>query len=270
MNIRQGSVTNIIDALSIHLNYRVQLLLKEKQLRSQQTYYSITYQQETIENIDKDIKELEHKLVVLKNRIDNIDGTICPICYSDIAHRLITSCCQKSYCLECISIWFKDNHQCPTCRSKLQMSDLIAVNENKVMDIHSEDVTKLTKKDHIQRIIKNKIDGKFLIFSDYDETFFNLLDIFHEMKLNYKILKGTSSHINKILNNFKSNLINVIMLNSCFFGSGLNLECATDIIIYHKVSNDTKTQIIGRAQRVGRTSTLKVWDIRYENEHDDK
>ena len=56
------------------------------------------------------------------------------------------------------------------------------------------------------------------------------------------------------------------MLNSNFFGSGLNLEKTTDIIIYHKVDQNLKNQIVGRAQRLGRENSLKVWNLMHDNE----
>ena len=40
----------------------------------------------------------------------------------------------------------------------------------------------------------------------------------------------------------------------------------SDVIIYHRMSKDLETQIIGRAQRPGRTTSLKVHYLCYENE----
>ena len=55
-------------------------------------------------------------------------------------------------------------------------------------------------------------------------------------------------------------------MNGKFYGSGLNLQDATDIIITHKISDDVKTQIIGRAHRMGRKGDLNVHYIAFENE----
>ena len=56
------------------------------------------------------------------------------------------------------------------------------------------------------------------------------------------------------------------MLNSRFFGSGLNLENSTDIIMYHAMSPEITKQVIGRAQRPGRTQPLNIWNLRYSQE----
>ena len=58
----------------------------------------------------------------------------------------------------------------------------------------------------------------------------------------------------------------MILANSLNFGSGLNLENTTDIIIYHKMDKDLESQVIGRAQRPGRTTSINIYKLNYENE----
>ena len=57
------------------------------------------------------------------------------------------------------------------------------------------------------------------------------------------------------------------MLNAGNFGAGLNLQMATNLIIYHEFRNiDLKSQVIGRAQRPGRTCPLTVTYLKHKNE----
>ena len=56
------------------------------------------------------------------------------------------------------------------------------------------------------------------------------------------------------------------MLNSKYQGSGHNLQSATRVIIFHKVSDTIKEQIVGRAQRYGRNKPLTVIQLLDENE----
>ena len=56
------------------------------------------------------------------------------------------------------------------------------------------------------------------------------------------------------------------MLNSSNYGSGLNLEMTTDIIIYHQLTKNLEIQVIGRAQRPVRNSSLNVYYLLHENE----
>ena len=56
------------------------------------------------------------------------------------------------------------------------------------------------------------------------------------------------------------------MLNAINYGSGLNLQMASDIIIYHELDIELETQVIGRAQRLGRTEPLNVYYLLNDNE----
>ena len=70
-----------------------------------------------------------------------------------------------------------------------------------------------------------------------------------------------------MINNYDTGKIKVLMLNAKYYGSGLNLQMTTHIIICHKMDENTKIQIIGRAQRVGRTCSLKIYELEYEHEN---
>ena len=57
------------------------------------------------------------------------------------------------------------------------------------------------------------------------------------------------------------------MINSTNYCSGLNLQTATDLVFMHKIRDrSTEIQVIGRGQRLGRNSTLKVWYLLFDNE----
>ena len=58
------------------------------------------------------------------------------------------------------------------------------------------------------------------------------------------------------------------MLNAQFFGAGMNLQMATDIIMYHRFTKEMEEQIIGRAQRLGRSinEPLNVYYLLHDNE----
>jgi len=46
----------------------------------------------------------------------------------------------------------------------------------------------------------------------------------------------------------------------------MNLQNTTDIVLLHKTNASMKDQVIGRAQRPGRTSQLRVWELLHCNE----
>jgi len=54
-------------------------------------------------------------------------------------------------------------------------------------------------------------------------------------------------------------------LTTQYAGCGIDISCASDVIIYHKMSADQQ-QAIGRAQRVGRTEALTIHHLCYAHE----
>ena len=91
------------------------------------------------------------------------------------------------------------------------------------------------------------------------------MELLTSNNITYASLKGHTSHMMNVLNNFKNGNTNVILLTTQYAGSGIEINCATDVIILHSMDID-KQQAIGRAQRVGRTCSLKVHNLCFEHE----
>ena len=53
--------------------------------------------------------------------------------------------------------------------------------------------------------------------------------------ITHKKIVGHPTTIQNTINNYKSGNIKVLMLNSKSYGSGMNLDMTSDIIIYHKI-----------------------------------
>ena len=84
--------------------------------------------------------------------------------------------------------------------------------------------------------------------------------------INCSVLKGSMATIEKRINEFKNGKIKVLLMNSESYCAGMNLQCTTDVIIYHNLNSDIEKQAIGRAQRIGRTSKLNVHYLKHNNE----
>ena len=91
-------------------------------------------------------------------------------------------------------------------------------------------------------------------------------ELFDSEGITNRQLKGHSAQQNRTLEDFKSGRINVIMLNSRYAGSGIDIHFATDVILYQLFSNNITHQVVGRAQRVGRSHALNVHQLYHENE----
>jgi len=133
--------------------------------------------------------------------------------------------------------------------------------------------TKYENMDKIFELNNNHPVKKYLIFTEYESTLnTKITSILEKWNLTYDRIRGSSATINKQLEKYKKNggnsseETNVLLVNSKFFGSGMNLENTTDIIIMHKMQSDIEMQAIGRAHRFGRVGELRVWKLYYQNE----
>ena len=111
-----------------------------------------------------------------------------------------------------------------------------------------------------QRFLVTSFDGELLKTNKTLTT----LDL-NNNNITYAELKGNTSHMVNILNDFRNSKIKVILLNTLYAGSGIDISFATDVIIYHQMGLH-KNQAIGRAQRVGRVNQLYIHNLCYEQE----
>jgi hypothetical protein len=216
------------------------------------------------ENIDKTIESFEIKIKDLTERLSNIDDKNCAICLDNLTNPLILNC-THSYCASCIMMWIRKNKKCPECRSEIDISDTTLVTNTVALP---PIISKIKSKENtLIDIINNKPDGKFLIFSKIENGFSSIITNLTNHSISYTEIKGTTSCMNNILEKFRNGEIKVILLNTTYAGSGIDISFATDVIIYHSMNNE-RTQAIGRAHRVGRTCPLYVHTLLYEEEEE--
>lgn len=111
---------------------------------------------------------------------------------------------------------------------------------------------------------------KVLIFANFEETIKKIITTLTKEKINFWRLGGSHNEISNIVEKFTNyNETCVLIINSMKHCSGLNLQTATDLIFAHKIIDpNVETQVIGRGQRLGRTTTLNVHFMFYQNEYD--
>jgi SNF2 family DNA or RNA helicase len=161
----------------------------------------------------------------------------------------------------------------------MSVSDLFVIDETSVdqsTDVQEEvviDITKPNKKNDkyqnlelIMNSLKEKTDAKVLIFAAYDNTFINVVPVLQRLGTRYEYVKGNGNQIKCTIERYKEGNTQVLLMNTQHFGSGLNLENTTDMILFHKFDTENEKQVIGRAQRYGRKEPLNVHYLLYENE----
>ncbi len=218
--------------------------------------------QQKLKKLDIEIKIQIEKIEDLAERIKSLSTNNCIICMDTVKNPIMLECTHL-FCGGCIMKWIEKNSNCPYCRTAIpSFNNLIAI-VNKTKDEYKEEV--LAKEDTFISIINNKPNGRFLVFTKNDNGFENIRMKMVENNIKFEFLKGNTSHMMNVLEKFKSGEIKIILLNTQYAGSGIDINYATDVIIYHSMGID-KQQAIGRAQRVGRTEQLTIHNLCYEHE----
>jgi len=238
-------------------------------------------QKKSYKDINKkidDINKIQNEINIINTKIQNIKdrmnkNNIDPITYEEIKNIVVLNCCKQIFDFESITRYISalnNNAKCPMCRAKINNDNLILVDNNTIDDIINDDLTSLDKNENLNFLLQNNINknARILIFSEFSNTWGVIDDVLKQNHINYKELKGNTNVINNIINWYKDNINEqkVLLLNAKYYGSGLNLENTTDVILYHQMDLELEKQVIGRAQRFGRKDVLKIWKLLYENE----
>lgn len=217
-----------------------------------------------IHTLKQELERLREKLASLIERITTLESKTCPICYDNYTNPIMLDCTHV-FCGTCLMGWMRTGHVCPTCRSPIRTSCLHAIVSSTDVVVRSSPPELQSKEGKVVDIIKSKPEGKFLIFSRIDAGFYNIIEKLHENDITFVEMKGTTAHMMKCLENFKQGTITVCLLSTTHAGSGIDISCATDIILLHSLGND-RDQAVGRAQRQGRTSQLHIHSLMYPHE----
>jgi hypothetical protein len=237
-----------------------------RRLEAKVKYYIEMNDEKQVEKYKEKHKEASKSFESLKERISML-STECPVCMEDIVNRVLVECCMNSFCNVCVLELLKTTCKCPLCRTQLDPSKMIYAGEEKEEKKEErKEERRLNKQEQLVEIIKNNPQGKYIVFSEFNNTFFNIIETLNKNNIKNEELKGSVERINNILKQFKSGEISVLFLNSRYNGSGINLQECSDIIIYHKMESVLEQQIIGRALRIGRRQDLHVHKLFYENE----
>lgn len=178
----------------------------------------------------------------------------CLVCTQRLDEPVLLSCCQNIFCDKCTGT------HCPICRGMEFVKYPVRVNSpfDEKEEFPDEEPQRLHKLLQMMNIVGDAKDKKILIFSNYNETFTIIKKCLDEKKLIYLELKGTKEKRDNTIDAYKTGQVNILLLNTIHSGAGLNLQETTDIIIFHRIHEYQKIQVIGRANRIGRKVPLHV------------
>ena len=241
-------------------------------MRSQEHYRT---KQNTYRN---HIESLQNRIQSMEERIQNQMEEDCPICMESIPEdkRAVLKCCNASFCVDCVMqqiASYRDRTTqcpCPLCRARLGPDTFTVIKSSSVESNESQQERLPTKQQALFNLLENRQEHpRVLLFSSYDATFTQIQNQMDERGIKYSLLNGSDGSIQNKIQEHMNGKVQVLCMNSRMMGAGLNLQHATDIILYHKQIEELQTQIIGRAQRPGRDgqNPLKIWKLSYEREY---
>lgn len=303
--LNAGDITGAINFVSTHnkksedniidmMISKYKKELKNMELRLRMTHDLVfddeSERREALAVINKRMDELKKKIQLIEERIKS--NEFCSICYDNIDNKTIVECCQNSFCFKCIHFWMNRNPSCPMCKNGLEEKNLFVVsNVTPQESTDEEDLSgagpststaapthdlfdpthtrRFDKYENLKKILRYRVSDpsfKCLLFSCYDSSFLNVIPLLESLDIKWSYMKGRGDIIKNTVQRYKNGDIQVLLINVHDYGSGLNLENTSDIIMFHKFDSEIEKQVIGRAHRLGRTTNLAVWYLLHENE----
>ena len=214
------------------------------------------------------LEKWQQRRDILQQEIDNLSQRLetvctseaCCICRHHLENPVFSRCCYNTFCGSCILHWISTQNSCPLCRQNMTCADMLYIRSDHHAPSSTSSPSTLrlddvrTKVQTIERLVTDKPHGRFLIFSSHDKTFTDLQRIFPTILR----LHGRCEQRQRSLDMFKTHAGSILFLHSIDDGAGINLPEATDIILFHDMSESIETQVIGRCQRIGRQTPLNV------------
>lgn len=259
---RKGNETNVIGMLMEKYERQLSNIRLELDFHNLVNHETDEVKNRAGERIEKEMEKVRNDIENVKRRLT--DTQTCCICYDDIDKKAIAPCCSNAFCFKCINTWMSTNQTCPLCKHMITSDSIYVVHEDSLIFANQEVLDKYQNLDKLLQTFG--ADRRVLIFSEYDTSLEKIKHVLCGCDMPFSNFKGHSASIAKTIERYSKGVIKVILANTNEFGYGMNLEMTTDIILFHRFSDDVTKQAIGRAQRSGRTTQLNVWNLFHDNE----
>ena len=273
LGVKVEDTTSLIEAVTNNLQKELIRLKATYDFKASLIYSTLQAKEAALSALLTKIKEKEDAIKSIQDRIQGFKEEICPICYEEPREATVTPCCSRIFCGECILMCYTRNQTCPLCRANINVKDLIKVVTDKettvIVDSRNEVSVEngLEKKpEALMRLFRDNLEGRFLVFSRYDNPFTQLESNIESVGVTVKQLKGNKDAIASTLRAFQKGDLRCLLLNSHYAGSGLNITAATHVVLLHAMTHEEEKQILGRAYRMGRTEPLHFIRLLHSDE----
>lgn len=276
LGVKSETKLGLVDALTASMKKELARLEATHNFKEKLEYSSPAAKKSALEHLESKIKQVKDSIESIRARIEDADD-MCPICYDDMQSALMTPCCSRTFCSQCILQCLTKQPTCPMCRKEIVAKNLIRVvgaeEGNAIVATGAHRVPAATpleaipkKQDALFHIFQSNPDGRFLVFSRYDNPLAEAEARLTELGIKVKQLRGNKDAIAATLRGFQAGQTRCLLLNSQYAGAGLNITSATHVILLHAMTHEEEKQILGRAYRMGRTEPLQLVKLLHEGE----
>jgi hypothetical protein len=268
LGVKGQDSKTLVEAVTLNLKKEVIRLEKIYAFKEGMEYSTPQAKEIALKSLTEKIAKTNDSIKGIEERVANYATEVCPICYDEPTDHLITPCCARSFCTGCLLISISRNPECPLCRTLIHPSRCTKlILKDSVNNIEPKEKDELPKKNEaLLKILKENPDGRFLVFSRYDNPFENIEKSVEDLGITTRHLKGSKDTISSTLRSFDSGAVRCLLLNSQFAGAGLNITSATHVILLHAMTHEEEKQILGRSYRLGRKGPLTFIKLLNKNE----
>lgn len=259
LGVKGQDTKTLIEAVTANLKKELERLEKTHAFKESMEYSTPQAKELALKSLVEKMERTKASIKGIEERVQNFATEVCPICYDEPNDHLITPCCSRVFCAPCILFSIARNPECPLCRGPIHPSEckkLLLENTNAIVNDAPKEEILLKKNEALVKILGDNPEGRFLIFSRYENSLENIKASIDSVGLETRQLKGSKDTIAATIRAFDSGSVKCLLLNSQFMGAGLNIVGATHVILLHAMSHEEEKQILGRSYRLGRKGPL--------------
>lgn len=250
---------NILKAFTNSLRRQVTLITNELEFLEKQSQLGIDCAAK-IKRMTAELEIVNGKINDVKQRLASIDSEICFICADEYDNPTITKCCKHVFCFVCLTTAISKTNKCPYC-SREPKFRLISDTTVKPKQVDENQFISLEKGKAFVALMNKMYEtnpkARILIFSEQMDHCYDICKT-NDIKYKYAKFKGSRVYLNNALKKYEAGEINLLLIDPQNYGSGSNIQFTDYVVLMHRLSKASEIQGIGRAQRYGRTSTLKI------------